>query len=104
MPQSLPKVSIGMPAYNGAKYIREALDSLLAQTFTDFELIISDKGSTDETEAVCLKYVAHDKRIRYLRQPKNQGVVANFQFVLDETVGEFSCGRQWMVYSRKRNP
>ncbi len=45
----IPKVSISMPVYNGAKYIREALDSLLAQTFTDFELIISDNASTDDT-------------------------------------------------------
>lgn len=84
-----PQVSIGMPVYNGAKFIHEALDSLLAQTFTDFELIISDNASTEETEAICREYVAKDARIRYVRQSTNLGASANFQFVLDEAVGEY---------------
>ena len=50
MKNHVPKVSIGMPIYNGEKFIRKALDSLLAQTFTDFELIISDNASTDRTK------------------------------------------------------
>lgn len=87
MPQ--PQISIGMPVYNGAKFIREAIDSLLAQTFTDFELIISDNASTDETEAICREYAAKDKRIRYIRQSQNLGALANFKFVLDEAVGEY---------------
>jgi len=87
--QQKPKVSIGMPVYNGEKFIREALDSLLAQTFTDFELIISDNASTDGTEAICREYASRDLRIRYVRQPVNRGAVANFQFVLDESVGEY---------------
>jgi len=86
---NIPQVSIGMPVYNGAKFIHEALDSLLAQTFTDFELIISDNASTDETEAICREYAAKDSRIRYVRQSTNLGAVANFQFVLDEAVGEY---------------
>jgi len=85
----LPRVSIGMPVYNGEKYIREALDSLLAQTFTDYELIISDNASTDGTEAICREYVARDSRIRYVRQNQNRGALANYQFVLDEAVGEY---------------
>jgi len=84
-----PKISIGMPVYNGAKYIREALDSLLGQTFTDFELIISDNASTDNTEAICREYAAKDERIRYIRQPHNLGASANFKFVLDEAQGEY---------------
>ena len=84
-----PQVSIGMPVYNGEPYIREALDSLLAQTFTDFELIISDNASTDSTEAICREYAAKDDRIRYVRQAANHGGGANFQFVLDEAVGEY---------------
>ncbi len=84
-----PQVSIGMPVYNGAKFINEALDSLLVQTFTDFELIISDNASTDETEAICRKYAAKDERIRYVRQVENFGGRANFQFLLDEAVGEY---------------
>lgn len=86
---STPKVSIGMPVYNGSPFIREALDSLLNQTFTDFELIISDNASTDETESICREYAAKDPRIRYVRQPENRGALLNFQFVLDEAVGEY---------------
>jgi glycosyltransferase involved in cell wall biosynthesis len=84
-----PLVSIGMPVYNGARYIREALDSLLGQTFTDFELIISDNASTDSTEAICREYAAKDQRIRYIRQSQNLGASGNFKFVLDEALGEY---------------
>jgi len=86
---STPKVSIGMPVYNGSPFIREALDSLLNQTFTDFELIISDNASTDETESICREYAAKDPRIRYVRQPENRGALLNFRFVLDEAVGTY---------------
>jgi len=85
----VPQVSIGVPVYNGEPFIREALDSLLAQTFTDFELIISDNASTDRTEAICREYAAKDERIRYVRQAEHCGAMANFQFVLDEAVGEY---------------
>jgi len=94
-----PKVSVGMPVFNGEKFIREALDSLLAQTFTDFELIISDNASTDKTEAICRKYAIKDKRIRYVRQSKNRGGVNNFKWVLDAAVGEYfmwaACDDKW---------
>lgn len=82
-------ISIGMPVYNGELFIREALDSLLAQTFTDFELIISDNASIDATECICLEYAAKDTRIRYFRQVENKGALANFQAVLDLAVGDF---------------
>jgi glycosyltransferase involved in cell wall biosynthesis len=85
----LPKVSIGMPVYNGEPFIREALNSLLAQTYADFELIISDNGSTDSTQVICKEFAAKDARIRYVRQAENRGALANFQFVLDESVGEY---------------
>jgi glycosyltransferase involved in cell wall biosynthesis len=91
----IPKVSIGLPVYNGEKYIREALDSLLAQTFTDFELIISDNASADRTETICREYAERDPRIRYVRQAENRGAVANFQFVLDEAKGVYF---KWMAY------
>ncbi len=89
MSQTICAVTIGMPVYNGAKYIREALDSLLAQTFTDFELIISDNASTDDTQAICEEYALRDNRIRYVRQGENQGALANFQFVLDQARGKY---------------
>jgi glycosyltransferase involved in cell wall biosynthesis len=84
-----PQISIGMPVYNGEQFIREALDSLLVQTFTDFELIISDNASTDGTEAICREYETRDKRIRYVRWALNRGAIANFNFVLNEAVGEY---------------
>jgi len=83
-----PRVSIGMPVYNGEPFIREALDSLLAQTFTDFELIISDNASTDGTEAICREYAVKDARIRYVRQVQNYGPFNNFEFVLESAISD----------------
>jgi len=57
-------VSIGMPVYNGEKQIKTALDSLIAQTFTNFELIISDNASTDKTGTICQEYVKKDRKTR----------------------------------------
>lgn len=84
-----PQVSIGMPVYNGKQFIREALDSLLAQTFTNFELIISDNASTDGTEVICREYEKRDNRIRYVRWLENRGAIVNFKFVLNEAVGKY---------------
>lgn len=84
-----PVVSIGMPVYNGEKYIREALDSLLAQTFTDFELIISDNCSNDATENICREYALKDIRVKYIRQAENIGANANFKFLLENASSEF---------------
>lgn len=86
-----PEISIGLPVYNGDKYLREALDSLLAQTFSSFELIISDNASTDDTADICRTYARRDARIRYFRQHQNRGAIANFQFVLDNARGRFFC-------------
>ena len=78
-----------MPVYNGEKFIHETLDSFLTQTFNEFELIISDNKSTDNTESICREYAARDPRIRYIRQIENIGMMANFKFVLDEAVGDY---------------
>jgi ADP-heptose:LPS heptosyltransferase/glycosyltransferase involved in cell wall biosynthesis len=72
-----PKVSIGLAVYNGEPYLTEAIDSILAQTFTDFELIISDNASTDKTEAICRSYAERDPRIRYVRNARNIGGANN---------------------------
>lgn len=80
----MTQLTIGMPVYNGVTTIRAALDSLLAQTFEDFAIVISDNGSCDGTEAICREYEAYDKRIRYVRQPSNLGAAMNFRFVLFE--------------------
>ncbi|WP_126455396.1 glycosyltransferase family 2 protein [Sulfuriflexus mobilis] len=94
-----PTVSIGMPVYNGEDYIREALDSLLEQSFSDFELIISDNASTDSTSDICQEYVKKDERIRCIRQTHNAGALFNFQFVLNEARGEYfmwaACDDKW---------
>lgn len=82
-------VSIGMPVYNGEKFIRAAIQSLLHQTYSNFELIISDNASTDLTEVICREYALKDKRIKYVRQPKNLGPGHNFKFVFDEACGEY---------------
>jgi glycosyltransferase involved in cell wall biosynthesis len=87
--KKVPQVSIGMPVYNGAEFIRNAIDSLLAQTFSEFELIISDNASDDDTEAICNEYAQRDCRIRYIRQNENMGIAANFQFVLDNSDGHY---------------
>lgn len=83
------KVSIGFPVYNGEKFIRNALDSILSQTYRDFELIISDNASTDSTSNICHEYALIDKRIRYIRQNNNMGIVWNFNFVLKQSNKEY---------------
>lgn len=87
-PTHVPRLSIGLPVYNGENYLSQALDSLLGQTFTDFELIISDNASTDATAEICRRYAAMDERIRYIRQPRNCGAVPNQNIVLEEARGE----------------
>lgn len=85
----LSKVSIGMPVRNGEAFLSEALDCLLTQTFTDFELLISDNQSTDRTEDICRDYAGLDERIRYHRQPENLGAVGNFNYVFEHTRGDY---------------
>ncbi|SFA98259.1 Glycosyl transferase family 2 [Amycolatopsis marina] len=85
----VPRLSIGLPVYNGAEYLAEALDALLGQSFRDFELIISDNASTDETESICRRYAEEDSRIRYIRLPKNIGAAPNHNFVFTEAKGEY---------------
>jgi glycosyltransferase involved in cell wall biosynthesis len=86
---ALPLVSIGMPVYNGASLVREAVESLLAQTYAHFELIISDNASTDSTPAICRELAARDSRIRYVRNEMNTGAVANFHRVVHLARGDF---------------
>jgi glycosyltransferase involved in cell wall biosynthesis/O-antigen/teichoic acid export membrane protein len=88
-PAEAPRLSIGLPVYNGERYLAEALDALLAQSFTDFELIISDNASTDRTEEISRRYLARDRRIRYFRQPVNLGAAPNHNFVVQQARGEY---------------
>lgn len=84
-----PTLSVGMPVYNAERFLRKALDSILSQTFTDFELLLSDNASTDGTEAICREYAARDGRIRYSRNPANLGAGRNFRKVYDLAVGRY---------------
>ena len=84
-----PRVSIGLPVHDGERFLAEALDSLLAQTFADFELILGDNASTDGTEEICRRYSESDGRIRYVRSAENVGAAANFNAVLALAQGEY---------------
>jgi glycosyltransferase involved in cell wall biosynthesis len=84
-----PKVSIGLPVYNGERFLRAAVDSLLGQTFGDLELIISDNGSTDATAEICASYSARDARIRFTRQDCNRGGIWNHNHVFRLARGEY---------------
>jgi glycosyltransferase involved in cell wall biosynthesis len=85
----MSKVSIGLPVYNGERFLKVKLDSILQQTHTNFELIISDNASTDKTENICIEYKNKDNRIKYFRQEKNFGVTLNFEFVLKKSNGDY---------------
>jgi glycosyltransferase involved in cell wall biosynthesis len=74
----MPRVSIGIPVYNGERYLAETLDSLLAQSFEHFEIVICDNASTDRTSEICQSYQAKDARVRYFRNDRNIGGAANF--------------------------
>jgi glycosyltransferase involved in cell wall biosynthesis len=95
MSKDSPKVSIGMPVYNGEIYVREALDSILGQTFTDFELIVSDNGSSDRTSEICREYAAKDKRISYYRSEVNMGAAWNHNRVFELSRGEYF---KWLAH------
>jgi len=96
-----PLVSVGIPVYNGSRYIREALDSVLAQTLSDFELIVADNHSTDSTEDICRDYARRDPRIRYIRHDRNCGLLANFAFVAQQARGQFFT---WLAYDDALGP
>lgn len=83
-----PRLTIGLPVYNGENYLRTAIDALLAQTFLDFELVISDNASTDGTEEICRAAAAADQRVTYLRQERNLGAAPNYNAVFEGTESE----------------
>lgn len=96
-----PKVSIGLPVYNGDNYLASALDSILAQTFTDFEVVISDNASTDGTEAICREYAAKDGRIRYHRSPTNRGASWNYNTTFELARGDYF---RWAAHDDLMDP
>ena len=82
------KVSIGVPVYNSEAFLEETLDSLLGQSFGDFELIISDNASTDGTGDIARRVAARDPRVRYHRHPQNLGLAANYNGLVKMASGE----------------
>ena len=89
MEERPPRVSIGLPVFNGERFLAEAIDSLLSQTYRDFELIISDNASTDRTDEICRAYAAQDPRIRYSRNAVNIGGMNNANLTFRLARGEY---------------
>lgn len=85
-----PLVSVGVPTYERASQLRRAAESVLAQTHSNLELVISDNASGDGTEALCRELEARDGRVRYLRQPLNRGPTANFNTLFGEMRGDYA--------------
>ena len=83
-----PTVSIGLPVYNGERYLAETIQSILSQTYSDLELVICDNASTDATREICEQFAAHDHRVRYHRNPENLGAARNYNKTL-----ELACGK-----------
>jgi glycosyltransferase involved in cell wall biosynthesis len=84
-----PCVSIGIPVYNGEDFVGAAIESILNQTFQDFEIVISDNASTDRTEEICRAYAAKDARVRYFRNEKNLGAALNYDRTFTESRGKY---------------
>ena len=96
-----PRVSIGVPVYNGENYLRRAIDSILGQDFADLELVIADNASTDATESICREYAARDARVRYHRNETNLGAAGNYNKVFELSRGEFF---KWAAHDDECHP
>ena len=96
-----PTVSVGMPVRNGGEWLEEALRRVLAQTYTDLEVIISDNGSTDQTRAVCERFQGEDPRVRYHRQDRPLTVIENFRFVFERARGDYFM---WAAHDDRHSP
>jgi glycosyltransferase involved in cell wall biosynthesis len=87
--RSQPLVSVGLPVFNGALFLEEALGALLNQSYENIEIILSDNASTDATPAICAKYAALDRRVRYSRLAENIGGVPNHNRVISLATGKY---------------
>lgn len=96
-----PAVTIGIPVYNGERYIEEAIRSVLAQTREDLELVISDNASTDRTAEICEDYARRDPRVRYFRNPTNLGAAPNYNIVFEHARGRFF---KWLAHDDRMTP
>ncbi|KAG5180376.1 nucleotide-diphospho-sugar transferase, partial [Tribonema minus] len=82
-------VTVGIPVYNDEKYVGAAIEDILAQTYRNLEIVISDNGSTDGSADICQRYAGKDARVRYVRQERNIGPHANFRYLLDHAQGVY---------------
>jgi glycosyltransferase involved in cell wall biosynthesis len=96
-----PRVSIGLPVYNGEDYLEDAIRSALTQSFDDFELVICDNASSDRTSAIARDLAAGDLRVRYLRNEHNLGASGNFARAFHETRGELF---KWLAHDDRLAP
>jgi glycosyltransferase involved in cell wall biosynthesis len=101
MSTGTPRLSVGLPVYNGEAFLDRAIASLLAQTYRDFELIISDNASTDATESICRAFAVRDPRVRYSRNETNLGAMGNFCRVFAVARGELF---KWAAHDDEHEP
>ena len=86
---AIPILTVGLPVFNGEKYLADSIESLLGQTFSRFELVISDNASTDATKEICRKFAQQDPRVRYIRHAENIGASGNFNFLFSQARGRY---------------
>lgn len=96
-----PLVTVGLPVYNGARYLERALDALLRQDFADFEIVVSDNGSTDATPAILARYAAKDARVRVHTFETNQGAAANYNKTFELARGKYF---KWAAHDDEYEP
>ncbi|WP_084399106.1 glycosyltransferase family 2 protein [Henriciella aquimarina] len=101
MTSSSARVTLAMPVYNGANFIAEAIESILAQTWTDFELIVTDNASDDETRAIVERFASADERVRYVRNERNIGAAANYNRGFELGSGEYI---KWCAHDDRLSP
>ena len=95
------RLGIGLPVYNGDNFLEEALESVLAQTFRDFDLVISDNASTDRTESICQAFAERDPRVKYYRNERNTGAAPNFNRVFELSDNEYF---KWIAHDDVHEP
>jgi glycosyltransferase involved in cell wall biosynthesis len=88
-PGPAPLVNVGLPVFNGARFLPRAVDSILGQTLGDLELLIADNASTDDTESIARRYAQRDGRVRYVRHLENRGAYFNWNFVARTATGRY---------------
>ena len=97
----IPIVSVGLPVFNGETFLEVAISSVLAQTFDDLELVISDNASTDRTAEICQDYAARDSRVRYFRNPQNLGAAPNYNRAFSHARGRYF---KWLAHDDRITP